>query len=100
MGLALVMSAHSAGAHTELRAIVSSSALLRLTIRLSPTKQSSLADACVAKDRLTAIGRLDAKQQQLQALRKGLDTIKPVLSKFEESLNDSQRTRLAIAITG
>jgi hypothetical protein len=60
----------------------------------------SLADACAATDRLTAIGRLGAKQQQLQALRKGLDAIKPVLSTFEESLNDSQRTKLAIAITG
>ena len=52
------------------------------------------------KDRLTALGRLDAKQQQLQALRQGIDEIKPVLTKFEDSLNDSQRTRLAIAITG
>jgi hypothetical protein len=59
----------------------------------------SLASACT-KDRLTALGRLDAKQQQLQALRQGIDEIKPVLSKFEDSLSDSQRTRLAIAITG
>ena len=60
----------------------------------------SLAGACAGKDRLTALGRLDTKQQQLQALRQGVDAIKPVLSKFEESLNDSQRTRLAIAIAG
>jgi len=60
----------------------------------------SLAGACAAKDRLTALGRLDAKQQQLQALRQSIDAIKPVLSKFEDSLNDSQRTRLAIAIAG
>ena len=60
----------------------------------------SLGCACAAKDRLTALGRLDAKQQQLQALRQGIDEIKPVLSKFEDSLSDSQRTRLAIAITG
>jgi hypothetical protein len=60
----------------------------------------SLAGACAAKDRLTALGRLDAKQQQIQALRQSIDAIKPVLSKFEDSLNDSQRTRLAIAITG
>ncbi len=60
----------------------------------------SLAGACAAKDRFTALGRLDAKQQQLQALRQGINAIKPVLSKFEESLNDSQRTRLVIAITG
>ena len=60
----------------------------------------SLAGACAGKDRLTALGRLDAKQQQLQALRQGIDAIKPVLSNFEGSLNDSQRTRLAIAISG
>ena len=60
----------------------------------------SLGGACAAKDRLTTLGRLDAKQQQLQALRQGIETIKPVLSKFEDSLSDSQRTRLAIAITG
>jgi hypothetical protein len=60
----------------------------------------SLAGACAAKDRLTALGRLDAKQQQLQALRQGIDEIKPVLTKFEDSLNDSQRMRLANAITG
>jgi hypothetical protein len=60
----------------------------------------SLAGACAAKDRLTTLGRLDAKQQQLHALRQGIEAIKPVLSKFEDSLNDSQRTRLAIAITG
>ena len=60
----------------------------------------SLAGACAAKDRLTALGCLDAKQQQIQALRQSIDAIKPVLSKFGDSLNDSQRTRLAIAITG
>jgi LTXXQ motif family protein len=59
-----------------------------------------LARACAGKDRLTALGRLDAKQQQLQAMRQGIDMIKPVLSRFEESLNDTQRTRLAIAIAG
>jgi hypothetical protein len=41
-----------------------------------------------------------AKQRQLQALRQGIDAIQPVLSKFEKSLNDSQRTQLAMAIAG
>ena len=48
----------------------------------------------------TALGRLDAKQRQLQALRQGIDAIQPVLSKFEKSLNDSRRTQLAMAIAG
>ena len=60
----------------------------------------SLTGACPAEDRFTALGRLDAKQRQLQALRQGIDAIQPVLSKFENSLNDSQRTQLAIAIAG
>jgi hypothetical protein len=60
----------------------------------------SLATACAGDNHFTAIGRLEAKQQQLQALQQGIDAIKPVLSKFEDSLTDSQRTRLAIAING
>ena len=60
----------------------------------------SLTGACPAEDRFTALGRLDAKQRQLRALRHGIDAIQPVLSKFENSLNDSQRTQLAIAIAG
>jgi hypothetical protein len=60
----------------------------------------SLTGACPAEDRFTALGRLDAKLRQLQALRQGIDAIQPVLSKFEKSLNDSQRTQLAIAIAG
>ena len=61
---------------------------------------SGLIGACPAEDRFTALGLLDAKQRQLQALRHGIDAIQPFLSKFEDSLNDSQRTRLAIAVTG
>jgi hypothetical protein len=61
---------------------------------------TGLVGACPAEDRFTALGRLDAKQRQLRALRHGIDAIQPVLSKFEDSLNDSQRTRLAIAVTG
>jgi hypothetical protein len=61
---------------------------------------SGLVGACPADDHFTALGRLDARQRQLQALRNGIDAIQPVLSKFEDSLNDSQRTRLAIAVTG
>jgi hypothetical protein len=61
---------------------------------------SGLVDACPAEDHFTALGRLDARQRQLQALRHGVDAIQPVLSKFEDSLNDFQRTRLAIAVTG
>jgi hypothetical protein len=61
---------------------------------------SGLVGACPAEDRFTALGRLDAKQRQLQALRHGIDAIQPFLSKFEDSLNDSQRTQLAMTVTG
>ncbi len=61
---------------------------------------SRLAGACPVQDHFTALVRLDAKQRQLQALRHGIDAIRPALSKFEDSLNDSQRTRLVIAVTG
>ena len=61
---------------------------------------SGLVGACPADDHFTALGRLDAKQRQLRALRHGIDVIQQVLSKFEDSLNDSQRTRLAVAVNG
>jgi hypothetical protein len=61
---------------------------------------SGLVGACPAEDHFTALGRLDAKQRQLRALRHRIDAIQQVLSKFEDSLNDSQRTRLAVAVNG
>jgi hypothetical protein len=59
-----------------------------------------LVGACPAEDRLTALGRLDAKQRQLEALRMGIDAVRPVLSTFENSLSDPQRLRLAAVING
>ena len=59
-----------------------------------------LVGACPAEDSLTTLGRLDAKQWQLEALRKGSDAVRPVLSTFENSLSDSQRVRLATVING
>jgi transposase-like protein len=56
-----------------------------------------LVEVCPAGDHFTALGRLDPRQRQLQALRDGIDAIQPLLSKFEDSLNDSQRPRLAMA---
>src|SRR4029077_7197126 len=59
-----------------------------------------LVGACPAEDNFTALGRLDAKQRQLEALRKGIDAIQPVLSTFENSLSDSQRVRVTTVING
>jgi LTXXQ motif family protein len=61
---------------------------------------SGLVEVCPAGDHFTALGRLDARQRQLQALRHGIAAVQLILSKFEDSLNDSQRTRLAIAVSG
>ncbi len=60
----------------------------------------TLVATCPAEDRLTPLGRLDAKQKQLQALRQGIDAIAPVLSAFENSLNEAQKTRLAAVVNG
>jgi hypothetical protein len=59
---------------------------------------AGLVGACFAEDSFIALGRLDAKQRQLEALRKGIDAIQPVLSNFEDSLNDSQRTRIRVIL--
>jgi hypothetical protein len=59
-----------------------------------------LVGACPAEDSFTALGRLDAKQRQLEAVRKGIDAVRPVLSTFENSLSDSQRVRLITVVNG
>ena len=61
---------------------------------------AGLVGACPAEDSFTALGRLDANQQQLEALRKGIDAIQPVLSTFENSLSAHQRVRLATGTRG
>ena len=61
---------------------------------------AGLVGACPAEGNLTALGRLDAKQRQLEALQKGIDAVRLVLSSFENALSDSQRVRLATVISG
>jgi hypothetical protein len=50
--------------------------------------------ACPVEIRLTPLGRLDTAQKQLDALRRGIDAIEPLLAGFENSLDDAQKTRL------
>ena len=50
--------------------------------------------SCPAQNPLTPLGRLEAEQRQLEALRQGIDNIQPVISIFEKSLTDAQKTRL------
>jgi hypothetical protein len=54
--------------------------------------------ACPAEGRLTPLGRLDAKQRQLQSVRQGIDAIRPALAAFENSLNEAQRAQLTAAV--
>jgi hypothetical protein len=50
--------------------------------------------ACPAEGRLTPLGRLDAKQRQLQSVRQGIDAIRPALA----ALNEAQRAQLTAAV--
>lgn len=58
----------------------------------------NLVTACPAESRLTPLGRLDAKQRQLQALRQGIEAIKPTLAAFENSLNEAQKAQFSAAV--
>ena len=49
---------------------------------------------CNADDRFTPLGRIEARQDQLEALQKGIDAIRPVFSRFESELTDVQKAKL------
>ena len=49
---------------------------------------------CNADDRFTPRGRIEARQDQLEALKKGSDAIRPVFSRFESELTDVQKAKL------
>ena len=53
-----------------------------------------LGTACVADDRFTPPGRLEARQVELEALQQGIDAIRPAFSRFESELTDVQKARL------
>jgi hypothetical protein len=55
---------------------------------------SGLVSSCPAENPLTPLGRLEAEQKQLEALRRGIDIIQPVITTFEKLLTDAQKTRL------
>ena len=57
-----------------------------------------LRTACIAEDRLTPPGRLEARQDALEALKKGIDAIRPAFSQFESELTDVQRAKLGRAV--
>jgi hypothetical protein len=55
---------------------------------------SGLVSSCPAENPLTPLGRLEAEQKQLEALRQGIDIIQPLITTFEKLLTDAQKTRL------
>jgi uncharacterized membrane protein len=55
---------------------------------------SGLVSSCPGERPLTPLGRLEAEQRQLEALRQGINIIQPVITIFEKSLTDGQKTRL------
>ena len=53
-----------------------------------------LTPMCNADDRFTPPGRLDARAEQLKALKESVDAISPALSRFDDELADSQKAQL------
>ncbi len=54
-----------------------------------------LVDTCPADNPVTALGRLDARHSELQAVRRDVEAIRPSTATFENALNESQKGRLA-----
>jgi hypothetical protein len=55
---------------------------------------SGVVSSCPAENPLTPLVRLEAEQKQLEALRRGIDIVQPVMTTFEKLLSDAQKTRL------
>jgi LTXXQ motif family protein len=54
-----------------------------------------LTAACPTEMSFTPLGQVDAKRKRVDALRQAIGAIRPVLDRFEDSLNDAQKARLA-----
>jgi hypothetical protein len=57
-----------------------------------------LVEACPMENPITPLARLDARRDELQALRQDIDAIRPSAAAFESRLNEVQRRRLAEAM--
>jgi hypothetical protein len=53
-----------------------------------------LRTVCTADDRFTPPGRLDARAEQLKALKESVEAISPALSRFDNELTDNQKAQL------
>jgi hypothetical protein len=59
---------------------------------------ADLTQACPLEDRVTPLGRLDAAQDELQALREDIEAIRPFAAGFENALDATQKERLAAEV--
>jgi hypothetical protein len=50
-----------------------------------------LVTPCRAEHRLTPVRRLDSEREKLEALRQGIDAVRPILTAFENQLNEAQK---------
>jgi len=67
--------------------------LLDALMRASDKAAQDLRAACPRTVPVTPIGRLEALEQQLAALRTAVSTVQPALEKFYASLSDNQKER-------
>ena len=79
-------------------------------IRLSDAQRSALSDlissanqaadilgkSCSADMSLTPVGHLQTMRQQLETVGRAIQTVRPALENFYETLNDEQKRRLAV----
>jgi len=56
-----------------------------------------LVEACPAENPVTPYGHLDARQNELQAVREDIKAIRPPAAAFENALNEVQKKPLALA---
>jgi hypothetical protein len=54
--------------------------------------------ACPADNPVTALGRLDARHNELQAVRRDIEAMRPSASVFENALNDAQKKALTLSV--
>jgi len=61
----------------------------------APVRQPARSLSAGPENPVTPHGRLDAKQNELQAVREDIKAIRPPAAAFENALNEVQKKRLA-----
>jgi hypothetical protein len=57
---------------------------------------SGLVSSCPIENPFTPVGRLEAEQRQLEALKRGIEIIQPIITSFEKLLTGAQRVRFKV----